>query len=97
MDDVASNICQALVKGKGVMRTYFVDGIAKDAVSRGKLQSALTRVSIAGFTASPDKALPGMSLKMQSKVKNRWVQAVRKAGWCNFKPVLKPPGFSAHN
>jgi hypothetical protein len=65
--------------------------------SQGKLQSALTRISVAGFTSSPDSALNGLSLKMQTKVKNRWVQAVRKAGWYNFKPVFKPPGFSAHN
>ena len=30
--DVASDICQAVFKGKGVMRTFFVDGLAADVV-----------------------------------------------------------------
>jgi len=30
LDDVASKMWQALVNGKGVMHTYFVDGLAGD-------------------------------------------------------------------
>jgi hypothetical protein len=35
LDDVVSKVWQALVEGKGVMRTYFVDGLAADAAEDG--------------------------------------------------------------
>jgi len=36
---------ELVVKGKGVMHTYFVDGLAADAVEPGALRSALARIS----------------------------------------------------
>jgi len=37
------------VKGKGVMHTYFVDGLAADVVEAGELESALVRIARPSF------------------------------------------------
>jgi len=37
------------VKGKGVMHTYFVDGLAADVVEAGELRKALERVGITQY------------------------------------------------
>lgn len=55
------------VKGKGVMRTYFVEGFAADAVEAGRLKMALVRISY-------KKAMRKRSSQLSTRARKRWVK-----------------------
>jgi hypothetical protein len=69
---------ESTVKGKGVMRTYFVDGLAADAVEAGELKSALARISHKNDEDAKDVNNVKMvksRLEQTTRARKRWAKA----------------------